>query len=135
MRRFWINTQFPLDTFIDLLSKHLKTFRELEALQAAALKSVKSQVVDGLTEVLGKQNEVMTAITNEKSSLKPYLDQWELLDAKVREKLRSGKAGEILLALETVAHSIQAKHQEMFGGEENKSENLSQTINIYRAMH
>jgi len=135
MRRFWINTQFPLDTFIDLLSKHLKTFRELEALQAAALKSVKSQVVDGLTEVLGKQNEVITAITNEKSSLKPYLDQWESLDAKVREKLRSGKAGEILLALETVAHSIQSKHQEMFGGEENKSENLSQTINIYRAMH
>lgn len=113
----------------------MQTFCELEKLQSSALASVKNQAMESLTQLLSRQALIMDAITQEKMALKPYLDQWESLDSQVREKFRSGKAGEILVDLEKVANSIQAKHQEMFGAEESKSENLSQTINIYRAMH
>jgi transposase len=139
-----------LETFTGLLGKHLETFRELESLQAAALQGVKNQVLEGLAGLMTRQADVMAAIAREKSELRPFLDQWEGLKPEVRQELRNGKAGDILTALETVAKSIQAKHQEMFGedlgaatpgqggaeggGAEAKPQDLSQTINIYRAL-
>lgn len=119
-------------------------------LQAAALSAVKNQLLDGLSAVVAKQGDIMTAIAKEKSELKPYLDEWEKLQPEIRSQYRQGKAGNILSALENVAQSIQAKHQEMFGSDEpslagsngSSGENkialdpapdLSQTINIYRS--
>jgi hypothetical protein len=142
-----------LEHFIGLLSKHLETFRELERLQGTALEAVKSQAMDGLADLLNRQGEVMASIGQEKSELRPLLDKWESLKPEVRQKLREGRAGNILTALETVAHAIQAKHQEMFGEEvagaaasgstseagsgsdgSSAAQDLSQTINKYRAL-
>ncbi len=148
-RRCWINDRFPLETFTGLLGKHLETFRELESLQAAALEGVKNQILEGLSGLMTRQQDVMASISREKEALRPYLDQWEALKPEERQQLRNGRAGEILADLETVAKSIQAKHQEMFGGEDAapgagteggakdapaKPADLSQTINIYRAL-
>ena len=151
-RRCWINSQFPLEIFIGLLSKHLETFKELENLQATALNAVKNHVLDGLAGHMTRQGEVLSSIAREKADLRPYLDQWEGLKPEVRQQLRDGKAGQILLALEDVAKGIQAKHQEMFGAEDTgvsggavgnagasqesvaKQPDLSQTINAYRAL-
>jgi transposase len=151
MRRFWIKEQFPLDTFIALLGKHLQTFRELEDLQTMALQAVNNQMPEGLTTLITKQAEILASISREKSELRPFLDQWEGLQPEERRRLRAGKAESILADLENIAHSIQAKHQKMFGEEENtntsagtspgsnqageaKQPNLSQTINIYRSL-
>ena len=108
--------------------------------------------------MLARQQEIMGAIAKEKGELKPYLDQWEALQPEVRAKLRAGRPGEILEALETVAQGIQARHQEMFGADDpasatgaaptgasgkqaggdpaktEKQPDLSQMINIYRAL-
>ena len=152
MRRCWINDQFPLETFTGLLAKHLETFRELESLQATALKAVKNQVLEGLAGLMTRQGEILSAIAREKAELRPFLDQWEALRPEARERLRGGRAGEILLALENVAHAIQARHQDMFGADDGgiadpgkaqpgeagqaaaQPADLSQTINIYRAL-
>lgn len=148
-----------METFTGLLGKHLETFRELESLQAAALEGVKKQLLEGLSGLMTRQQEIMAAISKEKEGLRPYLDRWEALPPDERQQLRNGKAGEILGALEAVAKSIQSKHQEMFGGEDAgasaggsdgsggsggksgqgakeaaKPADLSQTINIYRAL-
>ncbi len=139
-----------METFVRLLSRHLDTFRGLETLQAAALKGVQNQAVESLTDLLAKQGDVMTAIAREKAELKPYLDQWESLDAGLKQELRAGKPGEILMALESIAQSIQARHQDMFGADDSAASgsgqkqgqatgsppapDLAQTINIYRAL-
>jgi len=81
----------------------------------AALESVKSQGLEGLEALLTRQGEIMAAIAREKGELKPYLDQWEGLPAPERARLRAGRPGEILDALEGVAKGIQARHQAMFG--------------------
>jgi hypothetical protein len=107
-----------LDTFTALLSGHLDTFRELESLQMSALEGLKNQGIEGLTAMLGRQQEILAAIGRQKSELRPYLDQWEGLKAEDRAKLRAGRPGEILDALESVAKGIQARHQEMFGADE-----------------
>jgi len=160
-RRCWISVQFPLETFTTLLGQHLETFRELERLQTAALEGVKSQGLEGLTAMLSRQGEILTAIAREKGELRPYLDQWEGLPADVRAKLRSGRPGEILESLESVAKTIQARHQEMFGADEaagnpagpagsqspqgqgtqggedgtaSKEQDLSQRIHLYRGL-
>ena len=109
---------FPLETFTGLLGKHLETFRELESLQSAALQGMKSQGLDGLAAMLAKQQEILAAIGREKGGLRPFLDQWEGLPAAERARLRAGRPGEILDALETVAQAIQARHQEMFGADD-----------------
>ncbi|MDB6036127.1 MAG: hypothetical protein JWM16_6465 [Verrucomicrobiales bacterium] len=135
------------------MARHLETFRELERLQVTALAGVKSQGLEGLAAMLARQQEIMGAIAKEKGELKPYLDQWEALQPEVRAKLRAGRPGEILEALETVAQGIQARHQEMFGADDpataagasgkqaggdpaktEKQPDLSQMINIYRAL-
>jgi hypothetical protein len=100
------------------LAKHLETFQELERMQVKALEGMKSQGLEGLTAMLTRQQEVMTAIAQEKSGLRPYLDQWEGLQAETRARLRAGRPGEILQALENVAQGIQARHAEMFGADE-----------------
>jgi hypothetical protein len=142
-----------LDTLIGLLTKHLQTFRALDGLQVSALHAVKNQVLEGLPELLTKQSDIMSAIAQEKTELRPYLDQWELLKPEVRQAMRNGRAGEIQLELEKVAHAIQARHQEMFGADEGGANqtgqaqggleakapaapapDLSQTINSYRAL-
>ena len=152
---------FPLDTFTGLLGKHLETFRELESLQSAALQGMKNQGIDGLAAMLARQQEILAAIALEKGGLRPFLDQWESLPAAERARLRAGRPGEILDALEAVAQAIQARHQEMFGaddarmgsapaartsttdsaaaggsGQEAPSQepDLSQRINIYRGL-
>jgi hypothetical protein len=121
------------------------------------LQGVKSRGLEGLTEMLARQREIMDAIAREKGDLRPYLDQWERLDSETRGRLRQGRPGEILDALEVVAKGIQARHQEMFGGDDPASgetggdraagngeagsagesagrPDLSQVINIYRSM-
>lgn len=134
---------FPLETFTGLLARHLETFREFERLQVSALEGVKSQGLEGLAAMLARQQEIMAAIAREKGELKPYLDQWEGLPAGERAKLRAGRPGEILDALEQVAKGIQARHQAMFGGDdasgakpatEEPPRDLSQTINLYRGL-
>jgi hypothetical protein len=100
------------------LGKHLETFRELESLQSAALDGMKNQGIEGLTAMLAKQQEILAAIGREKGGLRPFLDQWEGLPAAERARLRAGRPGEILDALETVANTIQARHQAMFGADE-----------------
>ena len=88
---------------------------------------------------LSEQNR---AIAREKGELKPYLDQWEGLPAAERARLRAGRPGEILDALEAVAHGIQARHQAMFGDDgasakpakEEPPQDLSQMINLYRGL-
>jgi hypothetical protein len=146
-----ISGQFPLETFTGLLAKHLETFRELERLQVTALEGVKSQGLEGLAAMLARQQEILAAIAGEKAELRPYLDQWEGLQADARAGMRAGRPGEILEALETVAQGIQARHQAMFGADDAgaqgaagtggqpqkpdaKEPDLSQMINIYRAM-
>jgi hypothetical protein len=109
---------FPLETFTGLLGKHLETFRELESLQSAALQGMKNQGIDGLAAMLAKQQEILAAIGREKGGLRPFLDQWEGLPAAERARLRAGRPGEILDALEAVARAIQARHQEMFGADD-----------------
>lgn len=120
----------------------------LESLQAKALDGMKGQGVEGLTALLASQQEVLQSIAREKAELKPYLDQWERLEAGDRAKLRQGRAGEILDALEAVAQGIQAKHQAMFGDDgsagpagasgqakaEEPAPDLSQTIKFYRGL-
>lgn len=109
---------FPLETFTGLLGKHLETFRELESLQSAALQGMKNQGMDGLAAMLARQQEILAAIALEKGGLRPFLDQWESLPAAERARLRQGRPGEILDALEGVAQTIQARHQEMFGADD-----------------
>ena len=149
---------FPLETFTGLLGKHLETFRELESLQSAALQGMKNQGLDGLAAMLAKQQEILAAIGREKGGLRPFLDQWEGLPADERARLRTGRPGEILDALEAVAQAIQARHQEMFGADDAapgsapasardssasggsdkeapvQEPDLSQRINIYRGL-
>lgn len=100
------------------MGKHLETFRALEGLQTAALEGMKSQGIEGLTAMLAKQQEILAAISMEKSGLRPFLDQWESLSATERARLRAGRPGEILDALEAVANTIQARHQAMFGADD-----------------
>lgn len=107
-----------METFTGLLGKHLETFRELESLQSAALQGMKNQGLDGLAAMLARQQEILAAIGKEKGGLRPFLDQWEGLPAAERARLRAGRPGEILDALETVAQAIHARHQEMFGADE-----------------
>jgi hypothetical protein len=102
---------------------------------------VKSQGLEGLAAMLARQNEIMAAIAREKGELKPYLDQWEGLPAPERARLRAGRPGEILDALEGVAKGIQARHQAMFGddgsapaAQEEPPRDLSQMINLYRGL-
>ncbi|MDB5102527.1 MAG: hypothetical protein JWP91_216 [Fibrobacteres bacterium] len=106
--------------------------------------------------MLTRQQEILTAIAREKSALRPYLDQWEALKPEERTALRAGRPGEILESLESVAQTIQARHQEMFGADDPanpgppgaqgapagspqakdaaKEPDLSQMINIYRGL-
>jgi hypothetical protein len=107
-----------LETFTALLSGHLDTFRELESLQMSALEGLKNQGIEGLSAMLSRQQEILAAISSQKAELRPYLDQWEGLKPDDRAKLRAGRPGEILDALEAVAKGIQARHQEMFGADE-----------------
>ena len=128
-----------------MLEKHLKTFRELEGLQVAAFERMKNQLLEGLSELLTRQQAVTQAIAEEKAQLRPYLDQWEALTAGERERLRAGKPGEILEALETVAQAIQARHQDWFGADAAPASadagdagsagqaDLDQLINLYRS--
>lgn len=143
-----------MEVFTDLLARHLETFRKLEGLQVKALDGMKNQGMEGLAALLASQQDVLLAIAREKAELKPHLDQWELLLPDIRSRLRKGKAGEILDALETVAQGIQARHQDWFGAEPGDAPapnpgaagqstgkeageaapDLSQTINIYRSL-
>jgi hypothetical protein len=82
------------------------------------LKGVQSQGLEGLAAMLSRQQEILASIAREKGDLKPFLDQWEALPAGERARLRAGKPGEILEALETVAQTIQSRHQQMFGAED-----------------
>ena len=124
------------------MARHLETFKEFERLQMSALEGVKSQGLEGLAAMLARQQEIMAAIAREKGELKPYLDQWEGLPAAERARLRAGRPGEILDALEAVAHGIQARHQAMFGDDgasakpakEEPPQDLSQMINLYRGL-
>ena len=68
--------------------------------------------------MLAKQQEILAAIGREKGGLRPFLDQWEGLPAAERARLRAGRPGEILDALEAVANAIQARHQAMFGADD-----------------
>jgi hypothetical protein len=141
-----ISSAFPLDTFTGLMSKHLESFRTLESLQKAALEGMKNQGVEGLADLLQKQQQVYVDIAGQMAEIKPLLNQWESLPAPEREKLRQGKAGEILAALEDVAQAIQKRHKEMFGGDaeapaadgaEKPAEgpvDISQRINLYRGL-
>jgi hypothetical protein len=106
-----------LEKFTELLARHLETFRELERLQVAAFDSMKNRILEGLADLLGRQQAVTVTIAREKAELRPYLDQWEALEPDERRKLREGKPGEIQEALETVAQAIQARHQEWFGSD------------------
>jgi hypothetical protein len=131
-----------LETFTGLLARHLDTFKEFERLQVAALEGVKTQGLEGLTAMLARQSEIMDAIAREKDEIKPYLDRWEGLPAPERARLRAGRPGEILDALEAVAKGIQARHQAMFGDDgsaaqpkqEEPPRDLSQMINLYRGL-
>ena len=118
---------FPLEIFTGLLGRHLETFRELETLQTAALKGAQGQGLEGLTAMLSRQQEILASIAREKGGLKPYLDQWEALPAEERARLRAGRPGEILEALETVAQTIQSRHQQMFGAEDASMGSAGQT--------
>jgi uncharacterized protein (DUF885 family) len=116
----------------------------------SALDGVKNQGLEGLAAMLARQQEIMVSIAMEKGELRPFLDQWEGLEQGERARLRAGRPGEILESLETVAKAIQARHQEMFGADETdpkgagaggksskeaeKQPDLSQMINIYRAL-
>lgn len=112
--------------------------------------------------MLARQQEILAAIGREKGGLRPFLDEWEGLPAAERARLRAGRPGEILDALETVAQAIQARHQEMFGVDDaapgtaasqgnstpaatdssggsgdsaaSRETDLSQRINIYRGL-
>jgi len=121
------------------------------------LQGVNSKGLEGLTAMLARQREIMARIADEKSELRPYLDQWEKLDSESRSRLRRGRPGEILDALEAVAKGIHARHEAMFGGdgtvpgdagaapaagtaakdapgEASGAPDLSQVINIYRSL-
>ncbi len=74
-----------------------------------------SRSVEAITALAAGQQDVLAAIAGEKAGLKPYLDAWEKLEPGERERLRKGRAGEILDALEAVAKGIQARHQDWFG--------------------
>jgi len=86
-----------------------------------------------------------------KAELKSYLDRWQALEPSERERLRQGKAGEILAAMDAVANAIQGRHQDWFGAElpaagaapakdagsadkGGEAGDLSQMINIYRGL-
>lgn len=108
--------------------------------------------------MLAKQQEILSAIGREKAGLRPFLDQWEGLPAAERARMRKGRPGEILDALEAVANTIQARHQAMFGADDAvpgsassagtgpspsagsgndtsaQEPDLSQRINIYRGL-
>jgi hypothetical protein len=86
-------------------------------LQTAALEGVKKQGLEGLAAMLTRQQEILASIAREKGELRPFLDQWEGLPAAERSRLRAGRPGEILESLESVAQTIQARHQDMFGGD------------------
>jgi hypothetical protein len=137
-----ISSEFPLETFTALIAKHLESFRTLESLQVAALEGMKNQGVEGLADLLQRQQAVYVDIAGQMAELKPLLTKWEGLRPEVREKLRQGKPGEILTALETVAQSIQGRHKEMFGGEPgdktaekpDEGADLSQRLNLYRGL-
>jgi hypothetical protein len=157
-----ISAEFPLEVFTGLLARHLESFRTLEGIQVKALDGMKNQGVEGLAAMMASQQEVLADIAREKAGLRPYLDQWEALQPDQRSRLRLGKAGEILDALEGVAQGIAARHQDWFGadpggvpaarpdaigaaakaadpasaGKESPAPgtDLSQTINIYRAL-
>ena len=110
----------------------------------AALDSVKSRGLEGLAALMARQQEIMASIAGEKKDLKPFLDRWETLASEERTRLRAGRAGEILDALEAVARGIQARHQAMFGEDGSGASasppkpepprDLSQMINLYRGL-
>jgi hypothetical protein len=147
-----ISSEFPLETFTALMSKHLESFRSLESLQVKALEGMKNQGVEGLADLLQRQQAVYVDIAGQMAEIKPLLNEWEALQPAERERLRQGKPGEILAALEDVAQAIQKRHREMFGGEAPaaaaaeggaqaadpaKSEgpvDISQRINLYRGL-
>jgi hypothetical protein len=140
-----ISGDFPLDTFTALMSAHLESFRALESLQVKALEGMKNQGVEGLAELLNRQQAVYVDIAGQMAEIKPLLNRWEALEAGERERLRQGKAGEILAELEKIAQAIQARHKDMFGGDAKSGEagsgaaaaepaDLSQKINLYRGL-
>jgi hypothetical protein len=112
---------------------------------------MKDRLLEGLSELLVKQQEVTSAIAGEKAGLRPYLDQWEALAPPERETLRAGRPGEILASLEEVAQAIHARHQDWFGSDAGPTPgpgpsgapasgdapagqpDLTQLINLYRA--
>lgn len=141
-----------MGVFIELLGRHLQTFRTLEEIQKQALACMQNQGMEGLAALMSRQGEVLQAIGREKAGLRPYLDRWEQLPADERGAHRQGEAGSILAALEAVAQGIQARHQEMFGEDPGGAgkpdqpgqgaaadtappQDLSQTINLYRGLH
>lgn len=134
-----------------MLGRHLETFRKLEGMQSQALEGMKSQGMEGLAALMAGQQDVLQSIAREKAELKPHLDRWESLDPEERARLRQGKAGEILDALETVARNIAARHKDWFGDDGSAApesskeggavkkdnqppQDLSQTINMYRGL-
>ncbi len=88
--------------------------REIDNLQAEALKCLNEGAFSGLMDLVQKQESLQNQIAVARQELAPLLKKFEAFSEDEKESLRSQGLGELLKQIETVASSIQSRHQIAF---------------------
>jgi BMFP domain-containing protein YqiC len=88
--------------------------REIEGLQAEALKCLNAGAFSGLMDLVQKQESLQSRIAQARQELAPLLKKFEELSASEKENLRNQGVGEVLQQIEITAASIQGRHQGAF---------------------
>lgn len=88
--------------------------REIEALQAKALACLNEGAFSGLMELVQRQEAVQAQMAQARRELGPMLGAFEKLPSEQKNAIRNQGVGDLLAAIESVAASIQGRHQGAF---------------------
>lgn len=115
MQRSSINQHAPFrERFTRLLEQELKALREIEGLQADALRCLNEGAFSGLMDLVQKQESIQGHIAKTREELSPLLKRFETFSGEEKESIRQAGVGNLLTAIESVAASIQGRHQGAF---------------------